>query len=161
MDGILCLEQAICSHSLLKATDDAVVKKVCSFIRIDESPGLINDYIRQQVEAEASMVYLTNKYESLHRRMTQRSNERKAGRFLELGEKNDEGYKWTVQAKEKWILATDAKYQLQLENIAELDGLVSMLRGLSAIVFRRDSKLEQLSINYRQEMRTDKGSSGY
>ena len=162
MDGITLLENEIKLHPHLKIEDHQVVSKVCNYIRISstEELGIINEALRDQVEIEAACVYLTSKYGRLLNKLEQRLDEHKAGKSVELGSKDDEGLKWTKQAKEQWLLAMDAQYATQTEVISKCHTLITMLRGLSTIVFNRDRKLEQLSVNYRKDLEFDRRSTG-
>jgi predicted glycosyltransferase len=78
---------------------------------------------------------------------------------MELGVRNDEGLKWTKDAKEQWLLSTDARYIVLSEEAQEAERLLYTLRDLANIIFTRDKKLEQLSINYRRETEIDKRTS--
>jgi len=160
MDGISLLEKEIRAHPYLKIEDHQVVHNTCNALRISEDPGLINEYFRGQIEAEASMIYLVGRYSSLVTRLKDKLNERRAGKAFELGSRDDEGLKWSKQDKEQWILATDPKYATQLDMLHDMEALLKLMYGLRDVVFGRDRKLEQLSINYRREMEADK-RTGY
>lgn len=159
VDGISLLENLILSSPALKAEDQAVIKHVCLNLRIEQEHGFINDYFRRQVEIEATAVYLTGKYNALLERWRRIIGQHKADKFMELGSKNDDGYKWTKEAKEQWLLSTDARYTVLSEQAQEAERLLYILRDLSNVVFTRDKKLEQLSINYRRESEADKRAS--
>lgn len=154
--GFTLLENLIVSHPHLKQEDHAVISKVCRLLEIQEEHVLINEYHRRQVELEATAVYLTGKYTALVKRFESVFNKHRAGKSVELGERNDEGLKWTRIAKENWLLGTDARYIALVDTLAEAQRLLMMLKGLSDVIFARDNKLEQLSINYRRETEADK-----
>lgn len=154
-DLISLLEARILEHPNLKKEDHAVVRKLCDLIRIEET-GDINEYHRSQVEAEAGGVYLKSKYDQVVEKFDTLIEKHKAGRYVELGSRDDEGLKWTIPGKKEWLLATDSRYVALLEMFKEAERLHVMLRELTHIVFCRDRKLEQLSINYRREAEADK-----
>ena len=156
MDGISLLETAICDHPFLKVEDRNVVVSICNKIRISDDPGSINVYFREQVDAESAITYLLNRYISLIEKLNQLMNKHRAEVFLGLGDKTEEGYKWTKQSKEERLIATDSKYLSQLDQMNKAENLINLLKGLNTIVFNRDRKLEQLSINYRREFEADK-----
>ena len=156
VDCIARLENAIREHVHLKVEDHEVVSKVAGFLYTSDEPGKINDYFRGQIEAEAGATYLVGRYTSLVNKLRERVREHRAGKFVELGERNDEGYKWTAKGKEDFLLGTDAQYATQMETVAKVENLLSLLKGLREIVFARNDKLEQLSINYRREMEIDR-----
>lgn len=131
------------------------MSKLCSLIRIEET-GDINEYHRMQVEAEAGSVYLRVRYDQVMEKFRTLIDKHKAGRFVELGPRDDEGLKWTKASKEQWLLGTDARYVALLDMLKQAERLHAMLRELSNIVFGRDRKLEQLSINYRREAEADR-----
>ncbi len=160
VDGISLLENHIRSHPYLKVEDQAVVSKVCLQIRLSEDPGLINSYLREQVEVEASVIYLVGRYSGLVSKLEKRLKESRAGFVFEMGDRSDSGFKINKADKEDTLLATNAKYALQVEILSDMGDLLNVLRGLSTIVFKRDFKLEQLSVNYRIEMRVDSNALG-
>jgi hypothetical protein len=143
----------------LKEEDRKVVKYVCENLRIMDDPGMINEYFRLQVENEATMVYLLARYGEMMDRMRDVLAKHKAEITLDLGSKDEEGYKRTKNSREAFLLATDARYisLLDLTQIAER--LFFTLKNLSDIVTKRDDKLEQLSINYRREQEADSRSN--
>ncbi len=155
VDCIALLSNAIRRHPHLKVEDHPVVEKVTSLLYTSDEIGLINDYFRMQIEAEAGATYLVGRYISLVTKLKEMLREHRAGKLLMLGERNDDGYKWTAKGKEEWLLATDAPYATQLEQIAKVDNLLNLLKGLKEIVFGRNDKLEQLSINYRRDTLID------
>lgn len=156
MDLIKLLEQTLVKHSRLKIEDRKVVKEILDHIRISEKEELINEHIRTQVQAEAGIVYLSYRYQNILRRLDRNNEEYRAGVSYTIGSVDDEGHKWTKQGKEETLIATDAKYLGRLERIDEMQSLCNLLRGLSTIVFNRDRKLEQLSVNYRVEAKADR-----
>lgn len=154
-DLVTLLEGRILQHPYLKEEDRAVVAKLCYLIRIEET-GDINEYHRSQIEAEAGAVYLKSKYDEIMDKFGTLIEKHKAGRYCELGSRDDEGLKWTKAGKNEWLLATDAKYVALLDTFKEAERLYTMLRELTNIIFSRDRKLEQLSINYRREAEADR-----
>lgn len=154
-DLVSLLENLIVSDQHLKSEDKSVVQKICRLLRI-EHPELINDYHRQQVEAEAGIVYLKARYDSLAEKMREKIEQHKAGQFVVLGDRNDEGLKWTKASKEQWLLGTDAQYVVFLRIYKEKERLAGIMRELANVVFGRDRKLEQLSINLRREAEADR-----
>lgn len=160
MNGLKLLEQAIREHPHLKLEDHRVVTDVCSKLHLSDDLGMINESFRWQVELEAAAVYLKSRYGSIVNRLESSLTEYQSGKFVEMGPRDEEGLKWTAKAKEQWILATDPHYAAKLDVFKESARLLDLIKGLSDIVFGRDRKLEQLSINYRREVQADTRSSG-
>jgi len=161
MDGIALLARQLVSNDNLKVDDREVVLNICELLRLKEESGLINTYLCQQVEAEAASTYLVCRYELQVTRYRHVIDEYRAGKYVELGDRNDEGLKWSKQGREQWLLAMDLEYPTKLEQLQNMESLLSALKGLQSIVFGRDRKLEQLSVNYRRELRSDKPSAGW
>lgn len=155
IDLIGLLEQRIVTHPNLKDEDKRVVSRLCELIRITEE-GDINVYHRTQVEAEAGAVYLKSKYDQVMTKFSNLIERHKAGKFVELGSRDDEGLKWTKEGKREFLLGTDARYVALLDTFKEAERLHTLIRELSNIIFSRDRKLEQLSINYRREAEADR-----
>jgi hypothetical protein len=158
-DGVKLLEEFITSSSALKEEDKGVVRSVCDRLRIGDSSAMVNDYFRTQVELEATAVYLTSKYGALMDRWRGLIEKHKAEKYMELGSRNDDGLKWTKEAKEQWLLSTDSRYSVLSDYCLQAERLLYTIRDLSTIVFGRNGKLEQLSINYRREQTADQRSS--
>lgn len=152
---IALLQDYVLDHVYLKAEDHAVVRQICGSLGLGEA-GLINDYLKEQVEAEAGMVYLQCKYEKLRDKLREKFGEYEAGKSIELGDKTDEGYKWTKDSRSRWLLATDAQYAEKKDVVRKAERLLTLIRGLGTIVFDRPDKLEQLAINYRRESEADR-----
>ena len=159
VDGVSLLEGLLLSSKALKQEDNPVISGVCSMLRIEQDHGFINDYFKQQVNLEATAVYLTSKYGALVDRWNRLIDRHKADRCMELGGRNDDGLRWTKEAKEQWLLNTDAKYVVFMDQQQEAERLLCTIRDLATIIFSRDKKLEQLSINYRRESEIDRRSS--
>jgi len=156
MQGILLLQRFISNHPYLKVEDSSVVQRICEGLTITDNTGYINEHFRQQVEMEASVVYLANKYVVLVSKLQEILINHKAGKFIELGDKTDEGYKWTLKGKEVWLRGTDLEFLMHCENLIKAEQLLDVLKDLRSIVFNRDRKLEQVSNNYRKEVEIDK-----
>lgn len=158
IDLVAVLEKHILSHKMLKLEDNAVISQVCYQIRIEDDPGKINEYHRTQVGSEAAMVYLTSKYGELVVRLKKKRDSYLIQKSLELGSTNEiDGKKWTSKkAKQEWILMTDPDFALLAEKVDDAANLASLVQGLFTIVFGRNDKLEQLSINYRREAEIDR-----
>ncbi len=150
------LQGIICKHKFLKVEDRNVVTNICQCLRITDNTGLINQYLMQQIDMEAGVVYLTNKYGILVSKLQDKLYDYKADKFVVLGDKTDEGYKWTKQGKEDWLRSTDSEFLAKRGTLVSVEQLLGVLKDLSTIVFRRTLKLEQLAINYRRETEADK-----
>lgn len=155
VDGIALLRDHILLSKGLKEEDRKVIHDVCEKLRIMEDPGMINEYFRLQVENEATMVYLIARYGEQMDRMRDVLSKHRADVSVDMGSKDEEGYKRTKSAKENWLLATDPRYLALLDLVGVSERLFFTLKNLSDVVMRRDGKLEQLSINYRREQETD------
>ena len=155
VDGIALLRDHILLSKALKEEDRKVIHDVCEKLRIMDDPGMINEYFRLQVENEASIVYLIARYGELMDRLKNVLAKHRADTSLDLGSKDDEGYKRTKASRENWLLATDARYVALLDSVGIAERLFFTLKNLEAIVMKRDGKLEQLSINYRREQEVD------
>lgn len=159
MDLIQYLADLLVQHPNLKAEDEAVVSRICEILRLEDNEGMINIYISSQVEAEAGAIYLVGRYRDIWLKLATRLNEERAEKRLDLGDRDEDGRRWTKQSREDWLLANDAKYVIQLENVTRAEQLVKLLEGLSNIVFGRQDKLRDLAANYRRELRTDRNSN--
>ena len=156
LELIPLLGNYLVKHTYLKVEDRQVIADICNNLVISDQTEMVNDYFRNQVQIEAGVAYLMIRYSSVLRRLQFKLNEHKAEAIIELGNKTEDGYKWTKQAKEERLMAVDATYVSQLELVSEYEGLVNALKYLHTIVFERHKKLEQLSNNYRQEIKSDK-----
>ena len=155
IDGLVLLRDLLLSCKAIKDEDRSIVSNLCETLRIDQDYGFLNDYFRMQVQIEATQIYLLGKYNLLLDRWESLIDKHKAEKAFELGDRNQEGYKWTKESKEQWLLNSDARYILLREQAQEVKRFLGILKDLYTIVFTRANKLEQLSINYRREMRAD------
>lgn len=159
MDEIELLKNLVLSKKHLKEEDKPLIVQLCEKLRILADVRDINEYFRQQVEVEAGMVYLVGRYTMIVDKFKDVVESHKAGKSVELGERNDEGLKWTKAGKEQWLLGTDARYVALLGTLKEAERLLDLLRELSKVAFRRQDKLEQITINTRREIEADKRTS--
>jgi len=153
--GVQLLKELILAHKNLKEVDKPVVAKLCDKLSITQDHGYINEYFREQVDAEATGLYLKSKYSEILAKLQGLVDQHKAGKSVELGARDDEGLKWTKPSLENYMRGTDARYVALMELVRESERLLSMLRGLDDIINNRDYKLKELSVNYRREMKSD------
>ncbi|MCG8434624.1 MAG: hypothetical protein MJA83_11385 [Gammaproteobacteria bacterium] len=152
-NGFLLLDQLIRQHNSLKIDDHKVVQDLCEKLALQEEHGFINSYICEQPSLEAQALYLLGRYEALYNRLKAIVAEYRADKTLTLGSKDDEGFKWTKQSKEEWLLATDTKYLEKVERLRNVENLYTLIKGLYQITISRDDKLQHLSNNYRRELK--------
>lgn len=145
----------ILAHTFFKVADHEVVRSIVAEYYVDDEPGLINDYLRQQTEQEARIVFLTGKYSAILMRLEHALEELEAELSIELGDTTESGYKRTRKNLKESLFCND-KYLVLREQILEFKILTSWLERLSMIVFRRQGKLEPLAVNYRRETEADK-----
>lgn len=102
----------------------------------------VNVALKLQVELEAAIVYLLNRYKAMKNRLEAQRDHRwaLAGKFK--GPRNVER-------------SLDPEYQELLNRHMEYGNLVNLLSDFAGIVYARRDKLEQLSVNYRREMPSD------
>ena len=151
--GLELLDHLIREHPSLKVEDHSIVNTLCTNLALQEDHGLINKYICNQPDNEAMALYLLGKYESWFNVLKASVLEHRAGSALSLGSKDQEGFKWTKQSKEEWLLATDATYIGKVDRLRIAENLYSLIKGLYGITLNRDEKLQHLSNNYRRELR--------
>jgi len=130
------------------------VATIFSKLPIRES-GFVDDMIREQVELEAGASYLLGKYKDEKKKLEDEFSEYYAGKSVSLGARNEEDLKWSKRGKEEFLLASDIGYVQQRQELRLHESLLSLLYELRDIVHRRHDKLEQISNNYRREMKDD------
>ncbi len=154
MSEVKLLESLILSNPYLKMQDHSVVVSICDKLPIEEGSGYINEYLRLQINAEAGAVYLTGKYLNIVAILEDKRDEVEAEVFVGLGDKSEAGYKLTRENKKSTLLFNPDFLALR-EHLRGMRSLVMLLERLSMVVFRRQPKLEQLSVNYRRETEAD------
>lgn len=155
VDGYALLEGFILSNAALKAEDFDAVKKLILLIRLVDDPTTINQVLASQQEAEALAIYLKNRYTSILAKYDMHVSSYKAQKLMELGGKSPDGYKLAKTDKENYLLSYDARYVALLESRKPMQSLLDVLSDLFESATKRDRKVEQLSNNYRQEVRVD------
>ncbi len=155
MSEVDLLQNLILSNPYVKVNDHNVVVSVCSKLPIESDPGHINEYLRLQINAEAGAVYLTGKYLNIAAILEDRLEEKESEVCIGLGDTSEGGYKLTKADKKSQLLFNPEYFTLRTQ-LRGIKSLVVLLERLSMVVFRRQPKLEQLSVNYRRETEADK-----
>lgn len=135
---------AILQSPLLETCDIAEVKSLAfrvSLVAINVVVD-VNTAMKDQVELECLMTYLRNKYNS-RLNYSNDARDRVFGRLAkDLGPRSP-------------LIKNDPDYVSAMDRCRACELLYSNLKGLSDVVNGRQDKLEQLSINYRLELRSD------
>ena len=125
---------------VLESGDVVFVKDLAWRISLDPINVVydVNLALKAQVELEAALVYLVNKYKG-HKARAEAAKD----------------YRWSLTAKlfkpRSAERPLDGEYQELLNRHVEYGNLVGLLSDLAGIVYSRRDKLEQLSVNYRRE----------
>lgn len=151
LNGLLLLRDYICRSAYLKAEDHKVVHRLCEGLAASNELGLVNEDIRWQIQAEASVIYLVTRYREMVDAMQRILDDYKAGKLYE-----EDGLSWSKDKKHHHLMATDADYGIRYEKIMKVSSLLRIFEKLERMVFSRDGKLEQLSVNYRKEQEVDR-----
>lgn len=130
---------------VLESGDVPLVKDLAWRIPLDDVNVVydVNQALKAQVELEAALVYLVNRYKA-HKVRAEAAKD----------------YRWARTGKEFKPRSAerplDGEYQELVNRHGEYGSLVALLSDLAGIVYSRRDKLEQLSTNYRVESR-DRG----
>lgn len=139
----LLLREALTSP-ILEPGDVPVLKDIALKMSIDAVNVVldVNTAIRGQVDLEASITYLCNHYRGLKARL-----ELERDRVWHAA-----GLRHGKQSAERNL---DEEYQELLTRYTEHSLFCTLLDDLREITFRRNDKLEQLSVNLRREALAD------
>jgi hypothetical protein len=159
MDEYQLLLQEMTSNSYIDDTDKRVLKNVIDDLRITDLTDLkdINEKWEDQVRLEAAVVYLTGKYSNKLQVIESGAEQSEALALLGIPEKNSEGRKLIAADRAAIITTNDKVRELRIRK-SVLKALNRDINNLSKIVFGRNQKLENLSINVRREMSADEKS---
>lgn len=147
------IAELILGHRFFKVTDQQVVHNIVRRYFIGDQPEYINDYLREQNEAESEVVYLTGKYNAILARLEAKKEDLEAEIGIEASSEKS-GRRTRLDWKESLFCNSD--FLVLREKVNEMKILTSWLEKLSIIVFRRQGKLEPLVVNYRREAEADK-----
>lgn len=145
----------LAKNEFLAPEDRSVVKDVVYALILDtETVEDVNEKLKGQVRLEADMVYLMGVYRDLKNEFTYELEEEEGHVLLDTPRRNDDGYK--TSAKElKAHSVTNPEVAVKRRRLASVTSLYESLQLLWKIVFARNEKLEQLSVNYRKELKAD------
>jgi hypothetical protein len=119
-----------------------------------------NDQLRTQTDLEISISYLLSKYHEHNEQKQAHLADLRADFMDEIGEKSPGGVKWaSVKAKEEYMSVHYPDYRVELATAVKSAALYFALEHLHKVVWGRNMKLEQLSVNYRRETETDRRST--
>lgn len=155
MDALQRLVQYIVKHDFLETEDRPVVKEVIYKLELDlETFEEVNEKLKGQIKLEADMVYLLGKYRDICNDLKIELDEEEATVFLDAPKRNDEGYKTSAKEFKAYQLA-HPEIAVKRRRLVAVESLLATLTLLSKVVFARNDKLEQLSVNYRKELAAD------
>jgi hypothetical protein len=146
----------IVSNELLNAGDRIVVKRIVHALSLDGPSQLedVNTKTKMQMDIEADIIYLLGvygdklvKYDSALERM-------EAVKRLDIPERSLRDKKYSV-ADQAAILTLNTDVQKMRAKQRMAKSLNIDIDRLAKIVFRRDSKLDRLTVNYRREVAAD------
>jgi len=155
MKAFIRLANEIINNEYLEEVDRLVVKQLVYRLKLDLSQfEEVNEKIKGQMELEADLVYLLSKYRKLTDERKFELEEQEAEVLLDVPHRNPDGYK--TGAKEfraHQLLDPNVAVERRRNSLAA--ALYHDLQNLSAMVFGRNKKLNELSVNYRKEMAAD------
>lgn len=141
----------------LEEEDIPEVKKLISKMNIAyQSLNDMNSNINEQIEMEASVIYLIGKYNRLLLHSNSRLDTERSK--LLLGVPDEIMSKKLTLVEKKAFADTDDQMIQDKEYSDELSALCSSLQFLQKSVFSRHYKLEIMSTNYRHELKSDENS---
>jgi hypothetical protein len=156
MDTLSRLVAIILQNPGLDAEDRIVVKDVVYKSKLDlTSFEDVNDKIKGQVEIEAGIAYLLGKYRDQLTDLRYDLDEEESTAILEVPKKNEQGYK-TSTRELKAYQSVNPEVAVKRRRVSAAESLYATFEALWKIVFARNDKLRELSINYRRDQESDK-----
>jgi N-acetylglutamate synthase/N-acetylornithine aminotransferase len=145
----------IVSSKVFDSKDRASVKKITNSLALDsaETTNDINYHWKNQVELEATIIYLLGKYGDILQETENQLLELETELSLSM-EKDSDGKKYKLET----LLSANPTVQTVRRDRDVIKNLCRDLSGLSKVVFGRNQKLENLSIHYRREQLADERS---
>lgn len=155
MEALKRLVQYAVHHESLDPDDRPSIKDVIFQLALDlDTVEEVNEKFKGQIKLEADMVYLLGKYRDKCNDLKIELEEEEASVFLDAPKRNDEGFKTSTREFKAYQL-TNPEIAVKRRRLAACESLLSSLVLLSKVVFARNDKLEQLSVNYRKELAAD------
>jgi len=155
MNALQRLVKQVLTSEFLESEDRPVIKEVVYRLELDlHGFEDVNQKIQKQIEIEADMVYLLSKYRNVAAESKFDLEEEQAGVFLDSPRINNGGYKATANELKAYQL-THPDVAVKRRRNQAAQALYETLQEISMIVFGRNKKLNELSVNYRQELKAD------
>jgi len=149
------LVKFIIENEFLESEDRSVIKEVIYKLELDLTTfEEVGDKIKGQIKIEADIAYLLGRYRDKVNEMRIELEEEEAHVFLEVPKRNEDGYK-TSSREFKAYQFSNPEIAIKRRRFVVLESLFDSLQLLCRIVFARNDKLKELSINYRREMKID------
>jgi hypothetical protein len=150
------LVKFLIENEFLETEDRLVIKDVVYKLELDlETFEDVNEKIKGQIKIEADLVYLLGKYRDACADLRFDVDEEEADVFLKTPKRNEDGYRTSGQELKAYQTA-DPEVAIKRRRLQQAESLYESLQLLCRVVFARNSKLEQLSVNYRKEIQTDR-----
>lgn len=150
--GYRLLVRQLVSNELLASEDRAVVKEIAYALDLQGDPTLgdVNSKWIDQQRIEASMVYLLNTYERIVDKAESELEEIEATARLDI----PKGVAGNAEERKAYV-RLDPNVAVHKDRVVNAKSLHKDLDRLAKTVFRRDKKLENLTVNYRRELQSD------
>lgn len=146
-------------NEYLDSSDRPVLKEVVYALDLLGDPTLVDinmKWVAQQ-RIEASMIYLTAKYEKIRDKQEGVAEEVEAASYLNLPDKREDDKRYTLDDK-KHLVKVEPDVAVAKDKLRELKALANLLSKLSRTVFGRNQKLDHLGVNIRREIQADENS---
>jgi hypothetical protein len=151
------LTKLILKSDLFEKSHQELLKNIVYSLSLESTDNIIdvNNEWKTQIEIETSIVFLVGFYTGLLSKQDIVNNHRYDETLLSIPDKPDNSLrKYTVDEKKALVKLDNIVYRGMLKH-SLLNDLIRNLENLQKIVFRRDKKLENLTINYRREQEAD------
>lgn len=148
--------QRIVKSEYLKENDHVVIERITYALSLDGPAELtdIDTKIKMQMDIEADIIYLLGEYEDLLYRYDDMLDRIEAARRLDLPDRDGNDRKYNEADRAALLTINQDVQKLR----AKQHGAKSLSRDidrLAKIVFRRNDKLDLLTVNYRREIAAD------
>jgi hypothetical protein len=150
--GYKLLVRQLVTNELLSSEDRAVVKEIVFALDLQGDVSLSDVNLKwiDQQRIEASMVYLLNTYERLMAKTEAELEEIEATARLDM----PKGAAGNEQERKAYV-RLDPNVAVHKDRVLNAKSLYQDLDRLAKTVFRRDKKLDSLTVNYRRELQAD------
>lgn len=145
----------------LDSCDRPVLKSVITKISISTNElnlESINDLWADQIDLEARMLYLIGKYSHLEDKASEIVDTIEGSYLLQLPDKMPDTNRRINKEDRMAMLRNEEEVRFERYKIIDIRALVRDLSNLHRLVIGRNQKLENISVNYRRELKADENS---